>query len=61
MSREMERFIITVLHILKNLILGSRMLGVIHVEYVHYHPIEDLRLAINLGMEGSRLSELGVK
>jgi len=37
------------------------MLGVVHVEYVHYHPIEDLCLAISLGMEGSRIGELGVQ
>lgn len=49
----MERSIITALHLWKTLILGSRMLGVVHVEYGHYHPIDNLHLAISLGMEGS--------
>lgn len=57
----MERFIVTVLHIWKTLILGLRMLGVVHVECVHYHPIDSLRLAISVGMEDSRFGELGVQ
>jgi len=26
------------------------MLGVVHMEYVHYHPVDDLCLAISLRM-----------
>ena len=57
----MERSIIIVSYIGKNLILGSWMLGVLHVEYVHYHPIDDLCLDIILGMEGSELGELSLQ
>ena len=60
-NRDMEKYIINVLHIWKTLVPGLRMLGVAHVEYVHYHPVDDIYLAINLGMEGSRLGELGVQ
>ena len=54
----MESFVITALHIGKTLILGLWLLRVVHAKYVHYHPINDLCLAINLGMEGSRVREL---
>ena len=37
------------------------MLGVVHAEYVHYHPINELRLAISLGMEGNQLDDFGVQ
>ena len=57
----MDIFIVTVLHIWNTLIPCSRMLGVVHVEYVHYHPIEDLYLSISLGMGGIRLGELSVQ
>jgi len=52
-NRAMERYVITMLDLWKTLTLDSRMLGVVHAEYVHYHPIDDLHLAINLETEGS--------
>ena len=60
-SQVMESSIINVFHIGKNLIRSSRMLGVVHVEYVHYHHIDDLRPTISLGMECSQFGELGVQ
>ena len=51
-NQDMEIFAMTMLHIGKALILGSWILGVVHVEYVHYHSIDDLCLAISLGVEG---------
>ena len=60
-SLAMEISFITMLHIRKTLILVSWMLGVVHAEYVHYHHVDDLCLAISLGMECGRLGELGVQ
>jgi hypothetical protein len=36
------------------------MLGVVHAQDMHDHPIDDLCLSINLGVEGSGFGELGV-
>jgi len=45
----MESSIINVLHIWKTLIPCLRMLGVVHVEYLQYHLIDDLCLDIIWG------------
>lgn len=57
----MERSIITFLHIQNAMIIGLWILGVVHVEYVHYHLVDDLRLAISLRMESSWLGNLCVQ
>ena len=57
----MESFIINVLHIGKIPIPGLWMLIFVHADYVHYHPIDDLCLAIKLGMECSEPGVLGVQ
>jgi hypothetical protein len=36
------------------------MLGIVHAQDMHDHPIDDLGLAIRLGVEGSGFGELGV-
>jgi len=35
--------------------------GVLHAQYMHDHPINDLCLAISFGVEGSGFAELGVQ
>jgi hypothetical protein len=37
------------------------VLGIVHAQDMHYHPIDDLSLAICLGVEGSGIGELGVQ
>ena len=53
--------IVVVLNIGKTLIIGVEMLGIVHVQDMHDHPIDDLGLAICLGVEVSGFGELGVK
>lgn len=60
-SRATKRFVTVAMHIGKVVILGSWIVGVVHEEYVHYHPIGDLLLSISPGMECSRLGALGVQ
>jgi hypothetical protein len=57
----MESLVVVVLNIGKTLIPCMQMLRVIHVQDVHNHLIDDLCLAIGLGVEGSGFSELGVQ
>jgi hypothetical protein len=45
--------IVTVLNIGKTLIPCVRILGIVHAQDMHDHPIDDLGLAIRLGVEGS--------
>ena len=56
----MESPVVTVLNIWETLIPCTWMLRVVHVQDVHNHPIDDLCLAISLGVESSGFSELGV-
>jgi hypothetical protein len=60
-SRAMESSIVVVLKIGETLIPFAWILGVVHAQYVHDHPIDDLCLAIILGVEGSGFGELGVQ
>ena len=53
--------IVVVLSIGKTLIPCAEVLGIVHAWDVHDHPVEDLSLAICLGVEGSGLGELGVQ
>lgn len=50
-NQAIESFVIVLLHIGKALILGLWMLGVAYAKYVHYHYVDDLCLAIHLGIE----------
>jgi hypothetical protein len=58
---DMYGSIVVVLNIGKNLIPGTRVLGIVHAQDVHDHPIDDLGLAIHLGVEGSGLGEVGLQ
>jgi hypothetical protein len=49
------------LNIGKTLIPCARVLGIVHVQDMHDHLIDDLSLAICLGVEGSGFGELGVQ
>jgi hypothetical protein len=53
--------VVVVLNIGKTLIPGVGVLGIVHAQDVHDHPVDDLGLAIHLGVEGSGLGELGVQ
>jgi hypothetical protein len=53
--------ILVVLNIGKTLIPGVGVLVILHVKYLHDHLVDDLSLAIHLGVEGSGLGELGVQ
>ena len=57
----MENLVVAMLNIGKTLIPCMQMLRVVHVQDVHNHPIDDLCLTINLGVENSGFSELGVQ
>jgi hypothetical protein len=50
-----------VLNIAKIIITGVGILGLVHAQDMHDHPVDDLSLAIHLGVEGSGFSELGVQ
>ena len=60
-SEAMESLVVDVLNIGNTLIPCMWMLRVVHVDDVHNHLIEDLCLAIDLGVESSGFSELGVQ
>jgi hypothetical protein len=53
--------VVAVLNIGKNIIPGVGVLGIVHAQDVHDHLVDDLNLAIHLGVEGSGLGELGVQ
>jgi hypothetical protein len=53
--------VVVVLNIGKTLILAARMLGIVHAQDMHDHPIDDLGLANYLGVEGSGFGEFGVQ
>jgi hypothetical protein len=57
----MENLVVAMLNIGNTLIPCTQILRVIHVHDVHNNPIDDLCLAIDLGVEGSGFSELGVQ
>ena len=44
----------------KNLIPCAGVLGIVRAQDVHDHLVDDLGLAIHLGVEGSGLGELSV-
>jgi hypothetical protein len=52
---------VTMLNIGKILIPCAKVLGIIHAQDMHDYPLDDLNLAIRLGVEGSVFGELGVQ
>jgi hypothetical protein len=57
----MESPVVHVMNIGETLITCMWMLRFVHVQDLHNHSIEDLYLAIYLGVESSGFSELGVQ
>jgi hypothetical protein len=57
----MESPVVTVLDIWETLVPCTGMLRIVHVQNVHNHLIDDLSLAIGLGVERSGFCELGVQ
>ena len=53
--------VVVVLNIGNTIIPGAGVLGILHVQDVHDHPVDDLGLAICLGVEGSGIGELSVQ
>jgi hypothetical protein len=53
--------VVVMLNIGKTLIPGARVLGIVHAQNVHDHSVDNLGLAICLGVEGSGLGELSVQ
>jgi hypothetical protein len=60
-SGTMESPIVTLLDIWETLVPCTGMLKIVHAQDVHNHLIEDLSLAIDLGVESSGFFELGVQ
>ena len=60
-SGAMESPVVTVLNIGETLIPCMRMLRFVHAQDVHNHIIDNLSLAISLGVERSRFYDLGVQ
>jgi hypothetical protein len=59
-SGTMESHVVTVLDIWETLVPCTWMIRIVHAKDVHNHPIDDLCLAIGLGVEISGFCELGV-
>jgi hypothetical protein len=57
----MYGYVVAVLNIGKTLIPRAGVLGIVHAQDVHDHSVDDLGLAILLGVEGSGLGEIGVQ
>jgi hypothetical protein len=57
----MESPVVTVLDIWETLVPCTRMLRIVHAQDVHNHLIDDLVLAIGLGVKRSGFCELGVQ
>jgi hypothetical protein len=57
----MESSVVVVLDIGEAFIPCVWMLRVVHVQNVYDHPVDDLCLAISLGVESRGLSELGIQ
>jgi hypothetical protein len=53
--------IVAMLNIGKALILVVGVLGILHVQDVHDHLVDNLSLVIRLGVESSGLGEIGVQ
>jgi hypothetical protein len=57
----MYGFFVAVLNIGKTLIPCVWMLGIVHAQDMHDHLVDNLGLAIRLGVEGNGFGELGVQ
>jgi hypothetical protein len=57
----MYGYVVAMMNIGKTLISCERVLGIIRVHDMHDHPVDDLGLAIHLGVEGIGFGEIGVQ
>jgi hypothetical protein len=57
----MQGSVVVVFNVWDILIPCAGVLGILHPQDMHDHPIDDLVLAIYLGMEGRGFGELGVQ
>jgi hypothetical protein len=57
----MDSPVVTMLDIWETLVPCTWMLRIVCAQDVHNHPIDDLCLAIGLGVESSGFCELGVQ
>jgi hypothetical protein len=57
----MESLVVTMLDIWETLVPCTGMIIIVHVKDVQNHPIDDLSLAIDLGVERSGFCELSVQ
>jgi hypothetical protein len=60
-SNTMYGFVVIVLNIGKTLTPCVWILGIVHVQDMHDHPVDGLDLEILLGVEGSGFCEVGVQ
>jgi hypothetical protein len=60
-DQAMKGYVVFVLNIGETGIPCARMFGVVHAQYMHDHFVDDLCLAISLGVEGNGFGELGVQ
>jgi hypothetical protein len=56
----MQGLVVAMMGIEKNLIPCVGVLGVLHAQDMYDHPIDELSLAIYLGVEGSGFGELSI-
>ena len=57
----MQGLIVAMLDIGKTLIQCTGVFLIVHVQGMYYHLIDNLNLAICLGMEGNGFGELGIQ
>ena len=57
----MESSVVAMLDIGEDFISCAWMLRVVHAQHVYNHPVDDLCLAISLGVESRGLSDLGIQ
>ena len=57
----MQGSIVAMLDIGKALIPCAHILGIVHAQDMHDHHVDNLGLAIRLGVEGRGFGELGVQ
>jgi hypothetical protein len=55
----MYGFVVTMLNIGKTLIPCALMIVIVHAQDMHDHHVDDLGLAIYLGVEGRGFSDIG--
>jgi hypothetical protein len=57
----MQASVVVMINVWEILVPCTWVLGIVHVQYMHDHLIDDLGLAIYLGMGGHIFGELGVQ